>query len=128
MEQMCMILIFALAAAICLQGFAKAHQISHTQQQKDQAVMAVQNAAEALKHTQGDLAETAEILRGSCKETAAAVFYNENWQPVAQENSVFTLHIDLLTSDSPLLGSASVRVLTGETVLFELTVSWQEVQ
>ena len=128
MEQMFMILFFALAAAICLQGFAKANQISHTQQQKDQAVMAAQNAAEVLKQTQGDLEETAKTLQGSCEETAAAVFYDENWQPVTQENAAFTLRIDPLSSDIPLLGSASVRVLSGETVLFELTVSWQEVQ
>ena len=49
MEQICMICIFALAAALCLQGFALANKISEDRHAKDCALISAQNAAEILK-------------------------------------------------------------------------------
>ena len=49
MEQLVMILVFALAAALCLQVFVFADRISARNEETDRAVLVCQNAAETLK-------------------------------------------------------------------------------
>jgi len=65
MELGIMLGVFALAAALCLQGFAAAGRISRESVRRDAAVTAAQNAAEVLRSTRGDLTESAEILGGA---------------------------------------------------------------
>jgi hypothetical protein len=126
-EQLCMVLLFSIAAAICLQGFAKTNEISRAQQEKDSAVVIVQNAAEIVKHTGGDLDRVAQVLDGHCDDTSVIVFYDDQWQPVPQEHSTFSLRIQHVSSVA-FLGTAQIQALRGNTVIFELHVSWQEVQ
>lgn len=124
-----MILFFAIAAAICLQGFTKANQISQSQAAKDQAVIVAQNAAEVLKNTHGDLDAAADLLHGQSSHDTVTVFYDVQWQYTAQPaDAAFQLQIRRIPSDTPLLGSADISVLSGQDILFELSVSWQEVQ
>ena len=89
-----MLLFFAVAAAICLQGFAKANQLSHAQQERDRAVVAVQNAAEVLKYARGDLNSTADILHGHFDGTVVTAFYDAQWKPTLQSgNAAFSLRV-----------------------------------
>lgn len=128
-EQMCMILFFAVAAAICLQGFAKANQLSLAQQEKDRAVIAVQSVAEVLKDARGDLETTANILQGHFDGTTVMVSCDAQWKPTSQRSDpAFVLRIIPLSNDTPLLGSANIQALRGEDVIFQLSVCWQEVQ
>ena len=128
MEQMCVILFFSIVAAICLQGFSTAHHISRTQQEKDQAVVAVQNAAEVMKHTQGNLEEAARLLGGNCDGAVVTVRLNAQWQVTTGDDGVYLLRIDPAASGESLLGRAQVVLLAGEKVIFSLNVSWQEVR
>lgn len=66
MEQMVMLLVFALAAAICLQAFVKSDGLSGASEDRDRAVTLCQEAAEAVRHSGGDLKKTAELLGLSC--------------------------------------------------------------
>lgn len=118
MELLIMLLVFALAAGLCLQAFSTAKQTSVENAERDCAVFHAQNAAELLKYHSGDFTSTAQLLGGTVS------------------NGVLTLHIDehsmLLTitsnkSDTPLLGQATVTVASAEEeVLFSLPVAWQE--
>ena len=49
MEQLVMVLVFALAAALCLRVFVFSDQMSERSETVDWAVMVCQNAAETLK-------------------------------------------------------------------------------
>ena len=49
MEQIVMLLVFALAAALCLQAFVKSDQISRESQARSNAALAVQNTAETIR-------------------------------------------------------------------------------
>ena len=49
MEQLVMILVFALAAALCMQVFVRAQEISLETARRDEAVVLAQNGAELLK-------------------------------------------------------------------------------
>lgn len=105
MEQLTMVLIFALATALCLQVFVRADAISIQNTRRDRAVMIAQNAAEMLKAgAQADeipgeadypmeirMVDSgvpglcqAEITVGHAEETAPLFALNVGWQEVAQ--------------------------------------------
>ena len=62
MEQMVMLLVFALAAALCLQAFVQSDAISQRSEARDRAVELAQSVAEVVKSCHGDLAAAAEKL------------------------------------------------------------------
>lgn len=115
MEQLLMVLVFALAAALCLQGFVLANRISERLETRNQAVTMAQNAAEIIKYTAGDLQQAADRLDGS-------------WNGHVLTVSSAPLHLEASPADtaSPLLGTAHIRVLQGDEILFEITVGWQK--
>lgn len=63
MEQIIMILVFALAAAVCLQAFVYADSLSKEGAQEVTAVNHAQEVTECVKSVQGDMDE-------ACRETA----------------------------------------------------------
>lgn len=113
MEQLIMILVFALTAAICLRGFAYASQVSRDIRQREQAVLLVQSAAEELKVS---------------RQTDSTCYYDEMLEAVdAQENWCFRVVVQSQTSGISGLGQAQIRVDSTDTEnLFTLTVGWQE--
>lgn len=102
MEQLIMILIFALATALCLRLFVRADTISLENARQDNAVLAAQNAAELLKSG----AEAGDI-------------------PCDEE---FSLDIRMEDSGIPGLAQAEITVYSIEEIepLYTLTVGWQE--
>lgn len=117
MEQLIMLLIFSLSAAMCLRLFAAADQISHQCEARDYAVTLAQNAAEAVRHQKGDI--TAALGRDR-------LGYDATWTPCAAEEAVYLLTVTIEDSSVSGLGTALIQV-QGETLLFELRVCWQEV-
>lgn len=115
-EQMIMILIFALAAAFCLQGFASADRISKRQAVLTEAVVTVQNTAEILKSSHGDYNLAAELLTGTVTDTGLQI-----------QTEDYTLTATAAEEQLDSLASAKIKVLYKTETLYELTVSWQEV-
>lgn len=103
MEQLVMILVFALSAAICLQIFAKARAISTASAQQDHAVLLAQNAA--------------EYLKASCGDTEGA-------QALAQPP--YSLDISEQAAPLPGLREVQICVYADEVLLFTLATGWQE--
>ena len=110
MELVIMLLVFAVAAGLCLRAFAGAERISRTGAEDDRAVAAAQNGAELTKFYAGDL-ETAAAERGG------------TWDGVSWRFTVdgCPVTVTLLHAESPYLGTAAVTA--GD---IELTVSWQK--
>ena len=104
MEQLVMVLVFALAAALCLTVFVKADRISRETARRDEAVLLAQNAAQALKATSGD--------------TERAI--------VTASGSDYRMEIERTDTHS-LLGQAEIRVWQEDELVFTLRVGWQEV-
>lgn len=119
MEQLVMVLVFALAAALCVSCFVAADRLSQRNAMEDRAVLAAQNAAETIKRCQGDYEQAAALLDGTWAEGVLAVHTEEDF-------SVFIVPED---SGDPLLGQARVEVFSDgdDAKLVELTVAWQEV-
>lgn len=121
MEQIVMLLVFALAAAVCLQSFVKSDQLSEASAARDQAVVVAQNTAEMLKST------------GSDGHTVAGVHiqYDADWQVTQATDSVqarYTLIANRVDTGVPGLAAANVAVHDNGNgkLLFELEVAWQE--
>lgn len=113
MEQMVMLAVFVLAAAVCLEAFVKSEEQSRASEARDRAAVVCQNAAEAIRH-----AGRAEAGRQD---------YDEDWTPVSGEDGAYRLEVREQESPVPGLGRARVQVSArdGET-LFELDIEWQE--
>lgn len=117
MEQLVMILVFALAATMCIQGFVLANRISANQEARAQAVIPAQNTAELLKQTAGDYEEVAQIMSGT---------WDGQRLTIPAHGDAVVLVTPLETAQE-LLGSAQIQVVENEEILFEITTAWQEV-
>ncbi len=124
-----MILIFALAAALCLQAFAWSELTSSEIQEQDQAVIQAETTAEVIKACGGDFAEAAELLYGQYSEddNALTVCFDGDWQLADEENGAYRLEAVRKESGHDFLGTADISVMDREEAIFRITVCWQEV-
>lgn len=128
MEQIIMLLVFALSAALCLQVFALSGRISHEMEDRAYAVTQVRNAAESIKISGGDLEKHAEIFGGKTEDGSWKAFYNEEWDPVSEENAVYTVEAVPTETENEFLGAAEISAFEKNgKELFKLKVAWQEV-
>ena len=103
MELLVMILVFAMAAALCLEVFVKSREISLETARRDQGVALGRNAAELLKATGGNV-EGAENL--------------------APQD--YKIEITRKSSDLEGLARAEIQVFFREELVFSLETGWQE--
>jgi len=117
-EQLIMLLVFALAAAICLQVFVKADGISQKTVLQDNAVILAQNSAEAVKAAKGDLETAAQHLDAQVNDGILILTADGLQLQIVPE-----------ASDLAGLGKARVTVSAADSgePLFSLTTGWQEV-
>ncbi len=115
MEQLIMVLVFALAAALCVGIFARADQTAEDTRFRDDAVVLAQNGAEVIKACGGDLETAARILEGTCTD-----------QEVTVQSEGYTMVITLVDSDTPGLGQAEICVSMDGILIFTLRTGWQE--
>ena len=129
MVQMVMVLVFALAAALCLRVFALSDQMSRRSEARDDAVILAQNAAEICKHSGGDFELLERTLGGEALGYSWTALYGENLDPVtAAEDAGYEVVIRPEMAKTSGLGRASVSVfeLDDGELLFQIPVSWQE--
>lgn len=126
-EQLIMLLVFAMAAALCVRSFFWSGSHSRQSQARDQAVIAAQSAAERLKAARGDLCSALAPLGGHQEEDEWAIYYNSDWQPMSRPASYYLI-VSPQNANQPGLGSALVQVWDGSPEpLVSLPISWQEV-
>ena len=126
-EQTIMILIFSLAAVLCLRAFAYAETRSTYIANCAQASVRAENAAETLKHCRGDYDRAAQLCGGVWDGSAWSIAYDENWQETG-EQPTYLLPVWAAESENHYLGSACVTVAEADgEELLSLPVSWQEV-
>ena len=128
MEQLVMVLVFALAAAVCVRIFALSDRLSLENETRDRAVTAVQNAAETLKACRGDYGAASNLLGGTWDGTTWSISYDSGWSPLA-EAAKGTFRVLAIPTDSgqELLGTAEVTASTWQgSEIYSLSVAWQE--
>lgn len=145
MEQIVMLLAFALAAALCLQAFVKSDQLSRRSEAADHAAVLCQSVAETIRHNGGDLKGAMTQVNGTeplQRDGFWFANYDENWQVITYEEDgrgalptpsgirTYTLWVRELDSALPGLGKANVEAFDcegdGTESLFSIEISWQE--
>ena len=101
-EQLVMVLVFALAAAVCLRLFVGAENIARETARRDEAVIVAQNAAQLLK-------------AGRSAEEAAQV------------GGIYDVQIRAISSEIPGTKKTEISVSQEGEALFSLTVGCREV-
>lgn len=136
MEQIVMLAVFALAAALCLQAFVKSDRMSKDSEARDRAMTLCQSAAEAVRHSGGDLEKAAELLgipygAYAQEEPAFSAHYKEDWTLSDTREYTYVLRSEPVDSGVDGLGKARVEALQWDNgtmeSLFSIEVAWQEV-
>lgn len=133
-EQIVMVLVFALAAALCIQAFVKADHISLRSEEMSRAALVAQDAAELIKYSGGDmehaLSQAGELLGGTYAQGMLRIDYDEDWN-LTEQDGVYHLTAQGVPVEEPGLQKALVQVVTGDPedceLLFALESAWLEV-
>lgn len=128
MEQAIMILVFAFAAAMCVQAFQKADAVSKELADRDKAVNISQTVAETVKSMRGDLETAAAVLNGCVEENKLLIWYDNKWNSVSdREEAVYELCLTG-TETSVYLAKSKISVteIKKKKELFSLPVNWQK--
>lgn len=129
MEQMIMVLVFALAAALCLRAFVLSDGMSRDNACRDDAVLLAQNTAEVYKACRGDAEAAAEILGGERDQGVWSSYYGEDLSAVSERENAFYV-VDVLPESSDVSGMGravvSVFLASESESLFELDAAWQK--
>ena len=122
-----MLLVFALAAAVCVQVFVFADGDSRRDAARDRALAEVQNAAECLKSLRGDYEAAVQTLGGAWDGERWTLEWDEAWSQVP-EDGAYRLEVLPETPATALLGAAELTVYTAAgDALCTLRTAWQEV-
>ena len=126
-EQLVMLLVFALCAAVILSVFTAAYGINRQAEDLDTAVHLAQMGAEALKASVGNLESTARMLGGTVQGNLLTVSFDA--QLTAVPRGTYLLFIEETYGTPSTIGQADIRVTlqgTPDIPLFSLVVAWQE--
>ena len=130
MEQLVMLLVFALSGALCLQAFVVSDVRSERNWDRDRAVTLCQNAAEAVRHCGGDLAGAAALLDCSFDGTGKelSIGFAADWARSESRDYTWLLRVEKLDSGVAYLGTALVELISADGErLFSIETAWQEV-
>ena len=111
MEQLIMVLVFAFAAAICLQVFSYAEGVSQRNEALAEAALLAQSTAEEIKSSGG------EVLLEWKDGEGCVMMEKDNLRLEAQEVSAVNG-----------LQQIHLQVWSEEDLLLEMPVAWQEVK
>ncbi len=126
-EQVIMLLILIVTAALCLRAFVWSDKQSLYYSHRDRAMVELQSAAEVLKSHNGDFLAAAESYGGNATQTQWVLDFDENWN-ITTATGTYRICAAAIACDVDYLGSAIVTVQTAEGDTFaELPISWQEV-
>ena len=135
MELLVMVLVFALASAICVRIFVRSDEISRTSEAVSRAALEAQDVAEEIKSRRPSFAELYEDEDTTWKYTDGVweLAYDEEWMPVNsdmpefQKKQRYCLQIIRVPEAVPGLVQVQMVVSDGKKTLFEIPVAWQEV-
>ena len=128
MELLCMLLVFALSAALCLQVFALSARVSRKIEAQGQAVNNVQNTAELVKYCRADVSQYPKLLGGEGDAGLWRIGYDDSWQKISPDEASYIISVTPVSCDLEGLGKADISAVSAKgEELFALSVSWQEV-
>jgi predicted small secreted protein len=129
MEQLVVIFVFAVCAAVCISIFVESYLIGKGSLELNNAIRIAGNGAESYISAGGDTTNTARFLGAvnSVYQGDLVVYYDEHWLPCLQEEAHYVLRITNTGNPAPSLITADVTVsrINGE-VLYEIAIAVRE--
>ena len=111
-----MLLVFALAAALCMVSFARIENGVRENTCRDRAIVEMQNAGEVLRHCGGDFAAAADRHGG--------IWDGQRW---LLDFGEYQICVKPESTGVPLLGGARLEAIYRGEILFAMDLRWQEV-
>ena len=93
LEMLVNLLVFCVGATVCLLALSRAYSLSAFSRAATQAQRITENAAMAFRTADGDLSALPALLSGRCADDTFTAWYNQDWQPVREENGIYRLII-----------------------------------
>ena len=127
LEQMVMLLVFALAAALCLQAFVESDAASRESEARDRAANLCQSMAEVLRTNGGDAGDAMDRVFGEYPADSFSLPLKEDMTPTGPaEEAVYYLDVVPRDEGTPVLACAIFQIVTPERdEFFSLEVMWQ---
>lgn len=129
LEQLLVVLIFALCAAACVKIFVSAYTTAEDAREMSQALLVAKSGAECYKASAGDGDRIAKALGGDVSHNNGVdhvvVYYDEEWQVCTIEQAAYALRLAMDGSwDHPALMNGRLSVETiGEHELIAFAVA-----
>ena len=96
---------FSIAAAICVQFFAKAHALQNESTKLNYALHLATSTAERFRHS--------DLNSFEC-------YYDYNWNVCEEDQAIYTLKCDVLSTKTPI--KAIITVEDVNSIIYELNV------
>lgn len=128
MEQVIMVVVFALAAALCVQAFVYARGVSLAIADRDHALGITQTLAEQAKATKGDLKTMSGTVGGIYVNDSLIHYYDSEWNMVDGKKQAayeIVLEKDVKVHECQHATITSHK-LTEEKPIFSMKIAWQE--
>ncbi len=128
MEQVIMVLVFALAAALCIQAFVLARTISLRLTERDHAVNISQTLAETVKVYGGSAEDVIEELGGEMSGEQLVFYYNSDWEQLSREKKADYRVVFEKTDRDHFCqyGKITVSDTEKDSEIYSLRIAWQE--
>lgn len=122
LELSLMLLVFAVAAVVCLRAFALADRLSREAEELDRAVLWAQTVAEEWKACDGNM-DKGDLLCSKTGENTLSLPLDEAWEPA--DEAVYEV---VLEEENGLVAAArvTVREAASGREIYGLTVACQE--
>ena len=110
MEQIIVIAVFAICAAVCVSLLTSAYLMTRNSVDTRNALMIAENAAESHKAFNGDIAQIANILGGNASAGSDnfRIYYDNNWQVADSSDASFVLNFEIISDNLVTFSDISV--------------------
>lgn len=129
MEQVLMLLVFAITAAFCVRAFVLADLRSTENAARDHALVEAQSAAESYKMARGTTRNAQIYAETYTAEDSLTTDFDSHWNPLPERKNAeraYRLQITRQPSEESFLGKAEVHVETAEgKVLLSFPLAYQ---
>ncbi|MDD2413598.1 MAG: hypothetical protein PHI94_00320 [Eubacteriaceae bacterium] len=126
MELILAILFFAIASAVCIQLFAKAHVISRDTALRENAVSAVQSVSECIAADPAHIGTQLATGNPAVNTDQAGfhLYYDANWQPSTQNAGVYRMDVRETPADDLTRVTLEVKKLEDDSTLYTLDTDY----
>lgn len=118
------VLFFSMGSAVCIQAFAKAHQVCNEASDLSFASAQASSAASVLRYTDGTCESVSALFpsaQGSGYEMT--VYYDSKQQPCEKKAAAYAMNISTVPDGEKRFSSITVKRSDGETI-YELEIRY----